>query len=71
VVIQTNKCRQPAPCANVADAFIADRETVDADGTIEIDVDAASASYRVSYATATLMFAVKAPARADVLATPP
>lgn len=36
---------------NVAAGFIADPETVDADGTILVEVDAASRSYRVSYGT--------------------
>lgn len=47
-VFQTNKCFRGSPCGNAPDAFIADPETVDQDGTIEIDVDAVG-SYSISF----------------------
>jgi hypothetical protein len=41
-----DKCHRAAPCGNVPDAFIADPEAVDEDGTIEVEVDAVTSSYR-------------------------
>lgn len=58
-VFQTNTCLLPAPCGNVADAFIADPQSTDEDGTILVTVDAAMNRYTVSYGTTTRMFQVK------------
>jgi competence protein ComEC len=66
-VLQTNKCFRAAPCANVADALIADPETVDQDGTIEIEVDAATESYTARYRTTTRTFMVKSPATSPLV----
>lgn len=61
-VFQTNKCFQPAPCANVPDMFIADPQTVDQDGTIEIAVDGTTNTYTVRFGTTVAGgFKVKSP----------
>jgi competence protein ComEC len=49
VVLQTNKCKKSAPCGNVPDAFIADPQSGDKDGTILVTVDAATNSYTARY----------------------
>ncbi len=61
VVLQTNKCFHPAPCANVADAFIGDREPGDDDGTILVEVDPASGSFTATYGSTTRTFTIKSP----------
>jgi hypothetical protein len=65
-VFQTNKCLLGPPCGNVPDAQIADPETVDEDGTIQITVDAPTNSYTVRYGATVRTFQVKAPATAPV-----
>jgi competence protein ComEC len=60
VVLQTNKCLVPSPCANVPDSFIADPESRDEDGTVEVVVDG-TGRYSVHYADTLLTFTVKAP----------
>jgi hypothetical protein len=60
VVLQTNKCLRAAPCGNVPDAFIADPEAVDEDGTIEVEVDAVPSSYRALYGNKNLTFSLRA-----------
>jgi len=63
VVLQTNKCFHPAPCANVPDEFIADAEPGEHDGTILIrTMDGATNTYTVSYDSMTRTFKVKASA---------
>lgn len=60
-VLQTNKCLRGAPCGNVPDALIADPETTDQDGTIQITVEATTNSYTVRYGVNTVRtFQVKA-----------
>jgi beta-lactamase superfamily II metal-dependent hydrolase len=63
-VFQVNKCLRPAPCANVPDAQVADRETVDQDGTILTTVDGTSNNYTLVFGTTTRTFAIKAPTTA-------
>jgi len=60
-VFQTNKYLAGARGGgNVGDAFIADPETVDDDGTILVTVDSAASRYTVSYGANTMhTFAVK------------
>jgi competence protein ComEC len=61
-VFQTNKCKQALPCKNAPDAFIADPETKDQDGTIVVTVDGAMGSFTVGFGTAApRTFPVKAP----------
>lgn len=63
-VFQTNKCFNfTRGGGNVADAFIADPETADDDGTILITVEPATAGYTVTYgASASNTFSIKNPA---------
>ncbi|OFV95845.1 MAG: hypothetical protein A3H28_08915 [Acidobacteria bacterium RIFCSPLOWO2_02_FULL_61_28] len=69
VVFQTNRCNEVAPCANVANAFIADPESTDQDGTILVTVDATTSNYTVRYGTNTVRtFVIKAPS-APVVST--
>lgn len=49
LVLQTNKCLLAAPCGNVADAFIADPQSIDEDGTIVTTVDAAGHTFSVAW----------------------
>ena len=59
-VLQTNKCLRPAPCGNVPDAFIADPQTSDEDGTILVTVEMTAGTYSVRYGSnAGLTFRVK------------
>lgn len=62
-VFQTNKYLAGGPLAggNVPDAFIADPETKDQDGTILVTVDGSAHTYTVSYGTTIRNFMVKAP----------
>ena len=60
LVLQTNKCFRAAPCANVPDAFIADPQTADDDGTIVTTVDAATHSYTVAWSNSTRTLQIKA-----------
>ena len=63
VILQTNKCKKSLPCDNMPDAFIADPQSGDKDGTILITVDAATGSYTARYAASTLPpFPIKNPA---------
>jgi len=48
-VFQTNKCLRGPPCGNVVDAFIADPQTTDQDGTILLTADSAAHSYTVAF----------------------
>ena len=48
-VFQTNKCLRGPPCGNVADAFIADPQTSDQDGTILLTADSAAHTYTVAF----------------------
>lgn len=61
-VFQTNKYLAGGTLGfgNVPDAFIADPETTDDDGTILLTVNGGANSYTVSYGSATHNFAVKA-----------
>jgi competence protein ComEC len=62
-VFQTNKYIQGGTVAgNVPDAFIADPETVDDDGTIVMAVNGGTGQYSVTYPGATHSFSVKNPA---------
>lgn len=66
MIFQTNKCLEVAPCANVPDAEIADRESSDQDGTVLITVNALTSNYSLQYGTTTRTFAIKTP----VMTTP-
>lgn len=60
-VFQTNKYLAGGSLfGNVADAFIADPETADTDGTILITVNPSATSYTVSYGSMSRNFSVKA-----------
>jgi len=63
-VFQTNKYLAGGPLGggNVPDAFIADPETTDDDGTILLTVNGAASTFTVSYGSTTRTFSVKAPA---------
>ena len=52
-VFQTNKYLKGGAGGNVPDAFIADPESTDSDGTILVTVDAAAGTYAVSYGSST------------------
>lgn len=54
VVLQTNKCKKPSPCGNVADEFVADVASNTQKGIILITVDAATASYTAKYGVSTV-----------------
>jgi beta-lactamase superfamily II metal-dependent hydrolase len=62
-VFQTNKYLAGGGLGgdNVADALIADPETVDQDGTIEITVDGTAATYALRYGTTSQTFPIKSP----------
>jgi competence protein ComEC len=63
-VIQTNKCLRPAPCANVPDAFIADPQSSDQDGTVEIAIDGSTGTYTILFANTVIgSFDVKNPVK--------
>jgi len=61
VILQTNKCKKSLPCDNIPDAFIADPQSGDKDGTILITVDAATVSYTARYGTTVRPFQIKNP----------
>jgi beta-lactamase superfamily II metal-dependent hydrolase len=48
-VFQTNKCMVGPPCGNVPDAFIADPQQTDQDGTILLTADSVAHSYTVAF----------------------
>jgi competence protein ComEC len=52
-VFQTNKYLKGGAGGNVPDAFIADPESTDSDGTILVTVDAGAGTYTVSYGSST------------------
>lgn len=60
-VFQTNKYLKGGVGGNVADAFIADLESTDMDGTILVTVDRATGKYSVTYSEEERQFDVKAP----------
>ena len=62
LVLQTNKCLLSAPCGNVSDAFIADPETTDQDGTILTTVDAANHNFTVIWASGSRTIPIRAAA---------
>lgn len=67
-VFQTNKyLRGDGRGGNVPDAFIADPETTDSDGTILITVDLAAGSYTVGYGTTNHAFQIKGAVAAPTL----
>jgi len=67
-VFQTNKYLKGGNGGNVPDAFIADPETTDDDGTILVTVDTAGGSYKVTYGTnSEHTFSVKATTGASVV----
>jgi beta-lactamase superfamily II metal-dependent hydrolase len=61
VVLQTNRCKHPAPCGNVDNASIADVQSSGEIGTILVTVDGATASYTARYGTTVRNFQIKAP----------
>ena len=52
---------------NVPDAFIADPQTTETDGTITLTVDAAAGTYVMTYGTQSHPFTIKARPTADVV----
>jgi competence protein ComEC len=60
VVFQTNKCFFQTPCANVPDAFIADPDPGDDDGTVLVTVSAAGSTYTVTFGATSQQFTTKA-----------
>jgi hypothetical protein len=48
-VFQTNKCKAGPPCGNVPDAFIADPQQTDQDGTILLTADITTNTYTVTF----------------------
>jgi len=71
LVLQTNKCFLPAPCANVANGLIADTEANERDGIIETTVDAAAHDFTVKWRNDSRTFAIKAAAPATPLVVGP
>jgi beta-lactamase superfamily II metal-dependent hydrolase len=69
VILQTNKCKKSAPCGNMPDAFIADPQSSDKDGTILITVDAVTSSYTARYGNTVRPFSIKNPTGPQPTAT--
>lgn len=69
LVLQTNKCLLSAPCANVANQFIADPELTDEDGNIETTVDAASHTFTVKWRSESRTMPIRAAASASPTST--
>lgn len=68
LVLQTNKCFLPAPCANVANSFMADTEQGQTDGIIRTEVNGAAGTFTVHWKNDERTFSIKAPAAVAPLA---
>jgi competence protein ComEC len=66
-VFQTNKYLKGGLGGNVADEFVADLESADADGTILTTVNGATGSFTVSYTDASHVFPTKTRGAAEAL----